>query len=225
MSMQRHRPHRSRGDGRAAFIPNIGRCLPRIWPIWTSSWSTVGTPEGAICAGRVGLRRSTTTRPACSCSIRTFSAAWKTVERAGRDRARRGAHVRRGGRSDQPGPAQAAGRLRRRYRGGRGAIAGQPDGVWRAVSGHHGLPRTDSSAACRAGSPANGRSPRQALLGADAANPRAAHPPRKSHEQHLHEPGPVRTAGDGLSGRAGAARLARSGRIVPAQSRITRPSS
>ena len=42
-----------------------------------------------------------------------------------------------------------------------------------------------------AGGP-DGRPPRHAVLGADAADARAAHPPRKGHEQHLHEPGAVR---------------------------------
>ena len=52
----------------------------------------------------------------------------------------------------------------------------------------------------------DGRSPRQPLLGADAANPRAAHPPRKGHQQHLHEPRAVRPAGDGLSRADGSGR-------------------
>ena len=70
-----------------------------------------------------------------------FFGCLEDVESVGRDRARRRGAVRRLGRSDQPGPAQAAGRLRRRHRRGRRAIARQPDVVRRAVPGHHGLPR------------------------------------------------------------------------------------
>ncbi len=32
------------------------------------------------------------------------------------------------------------------------------------------------------------------------ADPRAAHPPRKGHQQHLHQPGPARPAGDRVPG-------------------------
>ena len=42
---------------------------------------------------------------------------------------------------DLPGPAAAARRLRGGHRGGRGASAGQPHVVRRALPGHHGLPR------------------------------------------------------------------------------------
>ena len=113
------------------------------------------------------------------------------------------------GRSDQPGPAEAAGRLRGRHRRGRGAIAGQPDGLRRAVPGHHGLPRAVRPPHARPAGRPDGRSPRQPLLGADAANPRAAHPPRKGHQQHLHQPRAVCPAGRGLPVADGPGRHAR----------------
>ena len=120
-------------------------------------------------------------------------------------------------RSDQPGPAEAAGRLRGRHRRGRRAIAGHADALRRAVPGHHGLPRGVRPPDAGPDRRPDGRSPRPPLLGADAADPRAAHPPRKGHEQHLHQPGAVRPAGRGLPGRAGPAGPARNGRAVPAQ--------
>ena len=43
------------------------------------------------------------------------------------------------------------------------------------------------------------RSAWKPLLGADDADPRAAHPPRKGHQQHLHQPRFMRASGDGLS--------------------------
>ena len=61
------------------------------------------------------------------------------------------------------------------------------------------------------------RPPRAALLGADAPDPRAAHPPREGHEQHLHEPGPFRPARDDVSGDDGTPGPARGGRVVPAK--------
>jgi glycine dehydrogenase subunit 1 len=40
-------------------------------------------------------------------------------------------------------------------------------------------------------------------LCADPLHPRAAHPPRQGHVQHLHQPGPMRPGGFGLYGRPG----------------------
>ncbi len=106
--------------------------------------------------------------------------------------------------------------------GGRRAIAGHPDAVRRAVPGHHGLPRAVRAPHAGPDRRPDGRPPRPALLGADAANPRAAHPPREGHEQHLHEPGAVRLAGRGLPGGDGAAGPARDGRAVPAEGALRR---
>ena len=103
-----------------------------------------------------------------------------------------------------------------------GQSLGTPDVVRRTVPGHHGLPRAVRPPHAGPHRRPDGRSPRQALLGADAANARAAHPPREGDEQHLHEPGPVRPAGDRLSGRAGPAGHARSRPSCACASRTTR---
>ncbi len=79
-----------------------------------------------------------------------------------------------------------------------GQSLGTPAVVRRALPGHHGLPRAAGAAHAGPHLRANGRSSRPALLGAHAANSRATHPPRESHEQHLHEPGTVLAASDGL---------------------------
>ena len=105
-----------------------------------------------------------------------------------------------------------------------GQSLGTPMLVRRAVPGHHGLPRAVRPPDAGPDRRADGRSPRPALLGADAANPRAAHPPREGDEQHLHEPGAVRAAGRDLPGRDGAARPARGGRAVPAEGALRRAS-
>ncbi len=104
---------------------------------------------------------------------------------------------------DQPGPAAPAGRLRRRYRGGRRAGAGQPHVVRRPVPGHHGLSRRLPTEDAGSDRGPDHRSARQALLGAHAPDARAAHPPRKSHVQHLHQPGPAGPAVEHLPGRHG----------------------
>ena len=115
---------------------------------------TVGTPDGTIDRRPNSPPPSTTKRPACSCSIRTSSAAWKTSRRLAKiaHDARRA--VRRVGRSDQPGPARSGrattaptsswpkgNRWARRCR-----TAGRTWASWPAAS--------SSSAACRAASPA-----------------------------------------------------------------------
>ena len=112
----------------------------------------------------------------------------------------------------------------RRHRRGRRAIAGQPDAVRRAVPGHPGLPRAVPPPHARPAGRPDGRSPRPALLGADAANPRAAHPPRQGHEQHLHEPGLAGRAGGGLPGDDGPDRPGRRGRSSACKRPIMRPS-
>ncbi len=166
-----------------------------------------------------GGRRSNGLRPGAESEFLRLLGAGRTG-RSDCPRCRRA--VCRGGRSDQPGPAEAAGRLRRRHRGSRGTIAGQPDGLRRSVPGDSGLPREIRAAHARPHRRRDGRSAGQTLLGADAANPRTAHPPRKGHEQHLHQPGLVRPAGHGLSGRAGSAGAARGGRIVSAKGTLCR---
>ena len=85
--------------------------------------------------------------------------------------------------------------------------------VWREVSPPHaGPPRRPDS-----------RSPRTPLLGADPADPRAAHPPRQGHQQHLHEPGPAGGAGGHLSGHDGAGRAGGCGQSLPAKGPLRGP--
>ena len=59
------------------------------------------------------------------------------------------------------------------------------------------------------------RQPRAGRLRADPADPRAAHPPREGHQQHLHQPGTERPAGHGLPGHAGGRGPGRTGRGQP----------
>ena len=105
---------------------------------------------------------------------------------------------------------------------GEGQSPGNADGVRRTLFGFDGVQGTileeDSGPAGRA----NRRSQQQALLGLDAANARAAHPPRKGDEQHLHQSRVIRAAGGGLFGRARAARLARDGESVLAKGPLSR---
>ncbi len=142
--------------------------------------------------------------------------------RAGHDRARRRRAGRRRVRSDQPGPVEAARRLGRRHRRGRRPHARHADAIRRPVPGHHGLPREARAPHAGPHRRPDSRPPRQSLLRAHAANPRAAHPPRKGHQQRLHQPRPVRPAGDDLPRAARPARPARNGQPVPAEVRATR---
>ena len=158
-------------------------------------------------------------------AARTSSAASKRSRRSATRRARHGALFVVSVRSDQPRPAEAARRLRRRHRRRRRAVAGHPDGVRRAVPRHPGLPRGVRPQDARPARRPDGRPPRQALLGADAADPRAAHPPREGDEQHLHEPGPVRPAGGGLPRRARARRGCRRRPSCACGRRTTPPSN
>src|SRR5262249_37718850 len=61
---------------------------------------------------------------------------------------------------------------------------------------------------------------REALLGANAANPRAAHPPREGDQQYLHESRVDGAEGGCLSRRARAARTEGNRRAVYAQSAL-----
>ena len=150
---------------------------------------TLDTPEGGV--SPADWRRPwTTRRPACSSSIPNFFGCLEEMETIA-EIAHRPGRVGRGLRSDQPRPAQAAGRLRGRHRRGRRAMPGQPAAVRRALSGHDGLPRGIRPPHARPARRPVGRSPRQAVLGAHDANPRTTHPPRQGHQQYLHEPGAV----------------------------------
>ncbi len=98
-----------------------------------------------------------------------------------------------------------------------GQSLGTPMALRRAVPGHPGLPRGVRPQDARPARRPDDRPPRQALLGADAADARAAHPPREGDEQHLHEPGAVRPAGRGVPGALGPQGLREDGRAVPAE--------
>ena len=205
ISARRRHGKRRRRRERASRISPDDRDVSRRTS--ASSWSRVGTPERRRRRRQTWPRPSTTTRPACSCSSRTSSAASKTSRRSADDRPRRRGAARR--QSFDPislGLLKRPGDYGRRHRRGRRANAGHADAVRRAVPGHHGLPRAVRPPDAGPHRRPDGRPPRQALLRAHAANPRAAHPPREGHEQHLHEPGPVRPAGDDLPRRCSARR-------------------
>ena len=105
-----------------------------------------------------------------------------------------------------------------------GQSLGNPYVVRRTLPGNHGLPRTIGAPHAGADRGANRRSPRQALLGAHAANARAAHPPRKGHQQHLHEPGTAGAASHGLPGASWDRKACARRPNCACRSRTTRPS-
>ena len=164
---------------------------------------TVPAPRRRGRRRRRSPRRSPTTPRPWSSSTRTSSASSRRSTRLVAGRPRQGGAGDRQRRPDQPGPAPPARRLRRRHRGGRGPGAGQPDVVRRPVPGHHGLPRGVRPQDARPDRRPDDRPPRQALLGADAPDPRAAHPPREGDVEHLHQPGAARPAGEHLPRRHG----------------------
>ena len=96
--------------------------------------------------------------------------------------------------------------------------------VRRAVPGHPGLPRGVRPQDARPDRRPDHRPPRQALLGPDPPDPRAAHPPREGDLEHLHQPGPAGPAGEHLPGRDGAER-APPGRRADRPARPTTPPS
>jgi glycine dehydrogenase len=95
----------------------------------------------------------------------------------------------RGRRPAGPDAAQAAWRNGRRHRGRHHATLWHAHGRGRPARGLHGLPRRVQALLARPpGRRERGRAwPTRLPLG--AADPRAAHPPRKSHQQHLHRAG------------------------------------
>ena len=74
-------------------------------------------------------------------------------------------------------------------------------GLRRPVPRHPRLPRVDGPQDARPGGRPDGGPLRQALLRADAPDPRAAHPPREGDLEHLHQPGPARPPRQHLPGR------------------------
>ena len=222
---RRHRPHGrgARRRERSPRVPADARDLRREPELPRADAADAGrVPE----PGRRGEggQRSDRVRD------RAVAELLRPPRRDGGDR-RRGPQGRRGLRrqlrSDQRRPAEAAGRLRRGHRRRRGAGAGRAARLRRAVPRHPGLPRRVRVPAedPRPARRPDDRPQRQALLGADAADARAAHPPREGDEQHLHEPGAARAAGGGLPGGARAAGAEGDGRTVRAEGALRgRPS-
>ncbi len=104
-------------------------------------------------------------------------------------------------------------------------MSGKSVGLWRAVPGRARLPRAVSAQDARPAGRTDDGSQWQALLGADHANPRAAHSPGQSHQQHLHEPRALRLACRGLFGGIGTSRFTRNGRPLLAQSPLRGPAA
>ena len=114
------------------------------------------------------------------------------LSRRDRQAARAGRARDHGVRSVEPRPADAAGRARRRHRDRQRPALRRADGLWRPACGV--LRHARRLQAADAGPPDRrlGRQPRPAGPAHGAADPRAAHPAREGHQQHLHRPGPAR---------------------------------
>ena len=151
------------------------------------------------------------------------------AELPGLGRGRRGAggggegEGRAGGRRLRPDRAldpEAAGRVRRRHRRRRGPAARQPARLRRplvrVLLRDRGAHAPDAGQDRRRGH----RRRRPPRVRADAADARAAHPPREGDAQHLHRPGAERAGGDGPPDLAGQARLRRAGRAAGAAHRL-----
>ena len=136
--------------------------------------------------------RSTRTRARSSSSSRTSSARSRTRARSAAPAKDSPARRHRRLRPDPARHPQAAGRVRRRRRRRRGPDARQPARLRRPVvrllRRHRGVPAAHAR-------PHRGRDPRRrrpARLRADAADARAAHPPREGDVEHLHRAGAER---------------------------------
>ena len=123
-------------------------------------------------------------------------------QRARRARSRSGRAPHRLRRSGLVRAPRPSGRVRRRYRGRRGAVARPSAELRRAAPRLHG--DEDRVRAAHAGAPhqRNDRHRRKARLRDDAPDPRAAHPPREGDLEHLLERGALRPFGRGVSHRA-----------------------
>ena len=201
----RHPDGRAGSSSPESSTPSTARSWRPTWPTSSPSSSTLPTPRRPVDpddAGRGRRRRDRRGRRAAPELLRLLEEVEALVEAA----QGKGALAIVSFDPISLGLLKRPGRLRRRHRRGRGAVPGQPDGVRRAVPGHPGLPRGVRPQDARPARRPDGRPQRQALLGADAADPRAAHPPREGDVQHLHQPGPARPARQHLPRRARARR-------------------
>ena len=114
----------ARSSSPRASIRNIARRWPPTSPTSTPHVETLPTPDGFLDPD--DLKRAVDDQTACVVVQHpNFFGCLEEVEAlADVAHARRGA-VRRQLRSDQPGPAEAAGPVRGRHRRGRGAVPGQ----------------------------------------------------------------------------------------------------
>ncbi len=115
------------------------------------------------------------------------------------------------------GSASTPRQLRCRHRGRRGSEPGQSAFLRRSLPRDHGLPRRVRPQASRPDRRSNRRPERQALLGPDLADSRAAHSPREGDVEHLHQPGPAGLAGEHLSRGPGTRGPAPGGRALDAE--------
>ena len=95
-------------------------------------------------------------------------------------------------------PPGAWGDRGRRHRLRRGPAARHPALLRRSVFRLHGLPRGAGAPDAGAHRRPHGGRRRPPGLHADAAGPRAAHPPLQGDVEHLHQPGPDGDRGDDL---------------------------
>ena len=103
-----------------------------------------------------------------------------------------GRHRHGRGRPVEPGPADAAGRVRRRHRGRQLAALRRPPRLWRPARGILRHPREVPARHAGPHRRRLGRQPRAAGAEARAPDPRAAHQAREGDQQHLHGPGAAR---------------------------------
>ncbi len=141
----------------------------------------------------------------------------ENMQGRGRCRACGGRALDRRHRSDRVGHPHAARRVRRGCRRRRRSIAGHSALVWRAVSGHL---RDEECLRAQDGRSVGGRDDRcrwQARFRADALHARAAHPPRESHVEYLHQSRLAGAGRVGVSGDDGQVRTGSGGAAVLAQ--------
>ena len=151
------RPGRRRRLGPPRISPDPGG------PTWRTSSprSSSSRPETAGSTRPTWPRRSPTTRPRWSSPTPTSSGSLRTsISWSSRPYRAKGRW--RSCRSTRSASACSAapGLVRRRHRGGRGAMPGQPAGLRRPLPGHPGLPRVDGPQDAGAGRGADGRPPR-----------------------------------------------------------------